>query len=268
MSLTGIASARQKLKRALHHIDDLDSAIASYQEDGACTYKMVVVKESTSTDRDVKCHAIVTDVKEVPEEWPLIAGDALTNLRAALDHSVYGLIRQFPTAKTQPVDRKTKLPKQVDPIPGYPQATAVMVAAQPYESADPHMHELGILFELVNEDKHRKILIANGCKLDLALRFAGDFEIQEQPIPSLYNSELSVGSVIGIYTLHPTTPDATRAKIDYVTKPVFTSVIDIPGTENPENPGTPNHDDVVQVLRRLHTFVSKLIDDLDAAGLP
>ncbi|WP_406230578.1 hypothetical protein [Nocardia sp. NBC_01009] len=26
----------------------------------------------------------------IPEDWPLMVGDVLTNLRAALDHSVYG----------------------------------------------------------------------------------------------------------------------------------------------------------------------------------
>ncbi|MGV0723691.1 hypothetical protein ABQF53_23600, partial [Mycolicibacterium elephantis] len=120
-----------------------------------------------------------------PSEWSLIMGDILTNLRAALDHAVYGhatslkklnskqrkdLYHPMLTARaewdgtpatTAPDGTVTEAKlgaadKLRDLVA--PDVLQVIEKNQPFNADDPFWHGLAILSGLVNRDKHRAVL--------------------------------------------------------------------------------------------------------------
>ncbi|MFC4128901.1 hypothetical protein [Nocardia rhizosphaerae] len=261
MPKTGIASGRMKLARALHHLEDLDRRITRYVAKRPVLTKVVLVKDGTPADRDIKFHVVIDQLVEVPNGWPLILGDVVTNLRAALDHAVFPIARQFPIVKVQPINQQTGVPSPIKSLPGHPAATAIIEAAQPYNdivSADHH--SLGILNELVNEDKHRNVLITSGCFLEPHIGIPEDVEVIEEPTTSLYGQEMYVGAVLAKFALRPTHAETRKDKVYYDPAPKVTIVLDVPKT--------PDNREAVPMLREIHAYISTLLDDLEAAGLP
>ncbi|WP_281876941.1 hypothetical protein [Nocardia sputorum] len=158
MGITGIASARHKLDRAAHHINDLEQKVSIFAHDHPVEIE-VKWKHSTKQSGEIDCEAVAKTVPtEVPDAWSLITGDALTNLRATLDHAVHPHGRNFPTRKSQ-FDRNGNV-VSIRTIFN-PTVTAVAEKHQPYHASDPDLHPLGILCDLVNEDKHRQLLVTN-----------------------------------------------------------------------------------------------------------
>lgn len=74
-------NARLKIKRAYKYIDDFNDAAQSFINSGIC--RLNVERDSQSGDYLLK----VEWTKTPPEELPLILGDAIHNLRAALDYA-------------------------------------------------------------------------------------------------------------------------------------------------------------------------------------
>jgi len=84
-----------KLDWADHHIDTLNQALERWFDRGAYT---LVDKRDPETGYNILC----AKVEEPPEpEWPLLLGDAVHNLRAALDHVAYALMEAH-QSKTNP----------------------------------------------------------------------------------------------------------------------------------------------------------------------
>jgi hypothetical protein len=116
----------------------------------------------------------------IPAGWPLELGDAVHNLRSALDHLVWALI--LTEGRVQP-NKRTQFPVfEDDTADGWtnPRRTAqrtlaaihpihgrVIKGIQPYtwksRGKDPALHPLARLSRLDNDDKHRTIttLLAN-----------------------------------------------------------------------------------------------------------
>jgi hypothetical protein len=107
--------------------------------------------------------------EEMPDDWGLIFGDILSNLRAALDHAVYNhaMARQPLTPRQEksmnyPVvmdetdwpRAQTSLAQFVDPA-----VLNVIYLTQPFQQpiGGAHWHPLAILNGLVNRDKHRSV---------------------------------------------------------------------------------------------------------------
>ncbi len=74
---------RLKIERAKHHIDDLNRKTAAYL--GQKPFQLVFVRKESS-DRVIP---ILKSEIPIPPELSLIIGDAVHNLRAALDHLVW-----------------------------------------------------------------------------------------------------------------------------------------------------------------------------------
>ena len=88
MSTSGIPSARRKLQRAKVHLAALQAAIQDFREKSPYEFAM----ESPGNERWQPGIPVTVSVKQappIPDDWALITGDILTNVRAALDHAVF-----------------------------------------------------------------------------------------------------------------------------------------------------------------------------------
>ncbi len=79
------AGPTAKIGRARRHISDLEQSIRAFLQTGACT---VHIEEESDGGHTLK----VAAVRPLPEEIPLIIGDAANNLRSALDILISGFI--------------------------------------------------------------------------------------------------------------------------------------------------------------------------------
>lgn len=112
----------------------------------------------------------------LPKRITLIAGDCLTNVRAALDHVVWQLVlredeeptqhNSFPIYEaSQEFMDKVKTPAQrrkrnlLKGIPVNGDAWTLIEQAQPFNCPKPQNHILFFLDKLVNIDKHRALLV-------------------------------------------------------------------------------------------------------------
>jgi hypothetical protein len=97
--------ARLKIGRADHHISDLERQFAAFVAEKPHRFSMHIDPHTLHTIMRVSF------IKEVPAQFALIIGDAIHNLRTALDHTVWEIVgfaqrtqdRQlaFPTGHTR-----------------------------------------------------------------------------------------------------------------------------------------------------------------------
>lgn len=177
-------SALAKYARAQKHLDELRASVDEYR---AADLRDEVSPRVTYPygDSDPRAVMILRLELKAPTEWSLIIGDILTNLRASLDHAVFG----HATSRKQLNSKQRKnlyhpmltiqsewlgTPESTDatgnvvpakPGPGAklkdlvaPDVLAVIEKNQPYNAdGDPAWHGLAILSGLVNRDKHRAV---------------------------------------------------------------------------------------------------------------
>jgi len=154
-----------KLNRAEEHLQVLDGYITTYLEDKP--YRFVAEEH---TDGHYYHFAISLEVYPFPpdEVWGPLIGDAIHNLRSALDHIAWHFslpkARQdnpnrieFPVFIDDPAKRpdlRGALNKKL----GYlrPEFHAIVDGAQPYKTGNTH-HPMWLLERLWNNDKHRTI---------------------------------------------------------------------------------------------------------------
>lgn len=172
------ADFSRKLDRALTHIDALDESIREWLDSDA--YVLV-----EATEPETGYQVVVPKITEEPrDEWPLIIGDAIHNMRSALDHLVYALAIKgyqathtggdlppntekrlmFPILTASPDPKRTVekyyadiAKTQLQYVPT--NAVARIQRLQPYEcsAASPLADPLAIINELDIIDKHRRL---------------------------------------------------------------------------------------------------------------
>jgi hypothetical protein len=149
-----LASAFAKIDRANKHVIDLHDACKRYFDARPC---------STVSERDDEGALVFRLLlhKPIPQEIPLIAGDAIHNARSALDHAIVGLA-EYKLGKANNhgfpiVDRASKLPKAIkDKVEGAGHEIERFVSGlQPYKGADNLFWRLRVLD---NTDKHALII--------------------------------------------------------------------------------------------------------------
>ena len=111
---------------------------------------------------------------EQPDDWGLIVGDILGNLRAALDHAVFGHAAARADAAGAPLTSKQERALQypfVHTEPEWPNEKAKLAPfmdatvldeiekTQPFRAQKPEWHSFALLNRLVNEDKHRTVRV-------------------------------------------------------------------------------------------------------------
>ncbi len=79
-------NARLKIGRANEHVRDLEARQAAFFASGACLFSFVQDAEAAVA------YFKFTQLKPIPPEFALIAGDAIHNYRAALDQLIWEII--------------------------------------------------------------------------------------------------------------------------------------------------------------------------------
>lgn len=168
--MTGsLEGPRAKIERAERHINDLHAEISRFHE--SIPYEVTVEVDAESGYRLWK----VTKVISPPRELALIAGDAIHNLRSALDH----VFCQLVVANGRKVDRQDSYPvcagsKEFDLVGKQlrkrdrisADALTAIRSTRPYKGGNDallRLHRLDIA------DKHREIFLVGAAFRSLHL---------------------------------------------------------------------------------------------------
>jgi hypothetical protein len=159
--LPALDSVEVKMKRAGKHAAELDEAFRRMFPRGTC-------KTTVEVHDDGRRHVYRADHPPAPDpEWNAIIGDAIHNLRSALDHLAHDLVRlcgHQPTTSTQfPILKGPKRSRWcrrcLPTISGgvSKEIRERLETVQPYKR--PHaIYTLASLRDLDNIDKHRTIV--------------------------------------------------------------------------------------------------------------
>jgi hypothetical protein len=151
-----LARVDSKVKRAEQHIQDLGRAIGAFLD----SKPYGTAAKTYQKPRRVVYY--VSGVKEIPATISLMVGDAIHNLRSALDHLVYQLVLanlETPSRDTSfPIyDSASKYKAHCQAkIKGISRTAEKLIdAAAPYRGGND---DLWVLHQLNNIDKHRLLV--------------------------------------------------------------------------------------------------------------
>jgi hypothetical protein len=163
--VTGLQSARLKILRASKHIEEIKSCIATYTAGNP--YEVIPQPDGKE----------ILTTGTPPPELSVIAGEVLYQLRSALDHLAFDLVKlnpgnislpadwtdkcEFPLFQTLKPGQQTPLPYgSFTKLPGVSkEAHAVIEALQPYYRVGAANNYLRVLTNLSNIDKHRHLTL-------------------------------------------------------------------------------------------------------------
>ena len=150
-----------KIKRAKDLIRDLESIIVSFFDEVPYTYSAELLPH-------ISHYAIrLATVEPLPDSIPIVVGDAIHNLRSALDHLAWQLVEAgggSPNDRTSfpIVAADSKAPQRYASAVGQgelgkmdPKASTLLKSVQPYNSSD---NTLTAIHHLDIWDKHRLIV--------------------------------------------------------------------------------------------------------------
>jgi hypothetical protein len=144
--------------RGVEQVRRLLSEADAFEKGGAYEFRVEVESRST---HEIRYRGLAVEREAPPDEWPLLAGEAIQNLRSALDHMVYTASgersgTQFPIF-TKPQDFQAKESRMLAGVSGPVKAT--IEKAQPYQRNPnaPNRAMLEGLRVLSNTDKHRTL---------------------------------------------------------------------------------------------------------------
>jgi hypothetical protein len=153
----------QKVKRAKKHIDELESILRA--AGFPCRSKDFVRCENDPSKKERRYYCV--KVPEIPADIPLITGDAIQNLRTALDHLACRLVgaidrdTYFPIAQLETDYKALKSRRKIRRV--RPKAAEYIDAFKPYKGGKYLLWEL---HELNKIDKHNLLLTV--CATDVA----------------------------------------------------------------------------------------------------
>jgi hypothetical protein len=143
--------------------------------------------------------------KPVPDAIPIIIGDAIQNLRSALDYLVWELViaangspgyqHMFPICDTLDAFNQQIARKRLDGVP--PDAITEIQGLQPYHlGTDAERHLLRVLDTLCNINKHRRILMlasaAHYSRTEIISSVVG-LSVQTTLTPRYDGTEIAIG---------------------------------------------------------------------------
>ncbi len=177
-----LASAYAKLARADTHLQELWSELKEFSSSNP--YSIRSETNLKSTEKTIRCAYYVDRFTEPPEYWSLLIGDAIQNMRAALDHSTWALIiSQCSNTFAKRNARKIYFPIHTaqrgfdeDTVASAvrPEARAVLEELQPYsrQKDNPKRDHFVALRELSNLDKHRalSLVVMRGHRSEVTTR--------------------------------------------------------------------------------------------------
>src|SRR5918995_3001656 len=83
-----LAGVRLKIERARKHIRDLETETSAYLNSSPHPYQLRAEDDPATGDEVYRVRVLFP----IPESIPLIVGDAVHNLRSALDHLAWQLV--------------------------------------------------------------------------------------------------------------------------------------------------------------------------------
>jgi hypothetical protein len=79
-------SAQRKFMRGVEHVKRLSAEAEAFENRDAYVFRTEIESRST---REITYRCLAIQREAPPDEWPFLAGEAIQNLRSALDHLVY-----------------------------------------------------------------------------------------------------------------------------------------------------------------------------------
>lgn len=159
-----VTSAQRKLARGVEQVKALRREAGDLHEGNAYTFVVESERRSFYAFK-FDCYAI--EHRPPPTHWPLLLGEAVQNLRAALDHTIWrawsdagntgdGSHTQFPIA-TDSFSFEVQAARMLEGVPD--SIRTLVEAAQPYRVSPqaPTREALELLRTLSNTDKHRTL---------------------------------------------------------------------------------------------------------------
>lgn len=183
-------SAFAKLGRAKVHRDQLVREIKAFDAKDAFDWRFDEVE--SPHPRFARIAVTIQNKTPTPSSWSLIVGDILTNLRAALDHALFGHASrrktltedeerrlQYPIVThrdnwfgapavpaTATTARKKKIDSKRDKLKPWvdDDVLKAIEKTQPFsitKVSNPGLESLAVLDSLVNRDKHREVRVVS-----------------------------------------------------------------------------------------------------------
>jgi hypothetical protein len=148
------AGSRLKIKRSQRHIDEVNSMFAAFLNTDFC--KLHIEVDPDTGNNTLKLDSIA----KLPPEIALAVGDAIHNLRTAMDHVAFHALGDdadwisFPMGKKSDDFIATRQYRGIkEALPDFADLIADVI--KPYEGGDYRLWEIGALDNL---DKHRLML--------------------------------------------------------------------------------------------------------------
>jgi hypothetical protein len=180
------------LERAKHHLDDLHIQMLEWGSGEALNIPPPIGKRY---DPDEGCFVYYATEVDTPPGWSVVAGDAIQNLRASLDHLAW-LLSDYGAHTNEP--DKIVYPTCWDPnsvnacverrIPGIdPTHLTIVKRYQPCTRFGDlrRFHPFAVLQRLSNDDKHRILLLLPSrnfsCSVVVPETFP-DFDVTERGV--------------------------------------------------------------------------------------
>jgi hypothetical protein len=222
--MVDLTSAKAKIARAKVHAEAAGRILQKFV--GPDFYEAV-----PEADRKRRLIVRIVKVQTFPAEFALAVGDALHNLRSALDHVVYACAAQPLTSKEErsiqfPLTstRKAYLLRRNEWLPKVPRnARALVDRFQPHHRRKwPENRLLAQLQAVDNWDKHRRLSITATHVKRSELRVnvvTGDAQVTKQVI---FSGRVKVGTVLAKFDMANVSEDA-QAQVSgkLVVIPVF-----------------------------------------------
>lgn len=178
----------EKLAWSAQHLHALDLEIKEFLK--RHPFRAVATHRDGTRAFDVT----VEEMPLLPAHWPLMAGDAIHNIRSGLDYLIWALIDKAPTKPNAeealkvgyPIcTKKGKYWGEGDQFPNNgarmrlagrwidADALAVIDSTQPYLLGDlADEHPLAVIAAYSNEDKHRNLVACGALAVTLRFRFS------------------------------------------------------------------------------------------------
>lgn len=151
-----MTSGQRKLKRGIEHVRTLCGETSAFEGAGAYTFEW---ERNVRSLQEAVYSCFATQREAPPGHWPLLAGEAIQNLRSALDHLIYEAAEgkgrtQFPIF-TNLDDFQKSGKAMIKTVPK--KMWNSIESVQPFKSMseDAAHHPLATLHALSNLDKHR-----------------------------------------------------------------------------------------------------------------
>ncbi len=197
-----------KLGRAREHLDLLEEQLGDFHEPNGLALRMD--NDFDTADKLVR-RFVVADFVPPPDSWGPLIGDAVANMRAALDHAVWALVVGDRRDSLSEADaRKVQFPIY-DDLAAFLKDRLVQVAdqavidaveqCQPYNNEDDRMtegHPLKTLRALSNIDKHRVLHVVSLTPAHLEITATP--RLPQEPTVKFLGGELHKGAELATWS--------------------------------------------------------------------